>query len=441
MRPATGDLIARLWPVVRRTLLGLSLAALAAAVALNPALAVQWLSSDGDLASTSVRALYAAEVALVAAAGLMLLLRSRWRVPTPARERVVLGAAMLAGSVVVSALAAETGLRFVDRYVKPLSAERHYFFEYDPVLGWRHRPGSRATFKEALVRIDGDGLRVTGREHGPYRSRVLLLGDSQAFGDGVAAEDTFAARLEADVSGLRVLNASVIGYGTDQQLLYLERQGLRFGPDTIVVAVNAYDLRDNLSSRVRSGYAKPRFVATTSGLELTNVPVPGDGPIDRVSRELQQRSQLYRLLSRLRRNPGRQEDSIPSAGRGLAREIYPDDEHVERGLAVTGAILGRLAETARGAGCRLVVLFLPYLLDFSDPAYAARTERVVASLRARAPLDRFAFIDARSELTGVPPDHLFRDAMHLSAEGHRRVASALERALASESLTSKTYEH
>lgn len=431
--PSPAGPAGRRWKAVRRSLVALALLACVAAIALQPALAARYLSDDGKFAPASRRALQVGQVALLTMAAVSLLVWRRWQTPTRTRERIALGVASLAGSVVISALLAEAGLGLIHRFVKPLGAERHYFFEYDPVLGWKHRPGSRATFKDALVRIDADGLRVTGREREAYQSRVLLLGDSQAFGDGVAAEDTFAARIEADVPGLRVLNASVIGYGTDQQLLYLERDGLRHTPEAVVVAMNAYDLRDNLSARVRSGYAKPRFVATAGGLELTNVPVPGDGLADRLHRNLQHWSHLYRLLHRLRRNPdqqGGEEGGLP--GRRLAQEVYPDDAHVARGVEVTTAIVGRLAQTARRAGSRLFVVFLPYQMDYGDDAaYKDRTSRVVASLEARAALDGFTFIDLRGELADAPAEGVFRDAMHLSTEGHRRVAAVLERALAS----------
>jgi hypothetical protein len=419
----------------------LAAACVAAAVALHPALAAQYLSDDGVLAPSSRRALFVVEATLVAVAAGSVLVWRRWRTPTMRRERIALGSAAIVGSVVISAIGAEAGLTLIHRYVKPLGAERHYFFQYDPVLGWKHRPESRATFKNALVRIDADGLRVSGRERGPFHSRVLLLGDSQAFGDGVAAEDTFAARLEADMPGLRVLNASVIGYGTDQQLLYFEREGRQYAPEFTLVTLNAYDLRDNLSARVRSGYAKPRFITSPAGLTLTNVPVPGDGPVDRFHRELQYRSHLYRLLTRLGKRADRQsgDESIPPAQR-LAAEIYPEGAQLEHGLELIGAILDRMTESAGRAGSRLIVLFLPYQMDFAGPpTYLEHTERLVSLLRQRAAANSFTFLDGRSRLA-ADRDRVFIDAMHLSPEGHRRIAGLLEETLAASTRASRTHE-
>jgi hypothetical protein len=444
--PLVTGVIGCRWAAARGALLTLALMCFAAAVALHPALAARYLSSDGELAAASQRALYVAEAALGAAAVAVLLVWHRWRISTPRRERIMLGVASVGGSLLISGLCAETGLTVIHRFIKPLGAERHYFFEYDTVLGWKHRPRSLATFKSAVVRIDADGLRVSGRERGPFRSRVLLLGDSQAFGDGVAAEDTFAARLEIDIPGLRVLNASVIGYGTDQQLLYFEQQARRFAPDFTVVALNAYDLRDNLSTRVRSGYAKPRFVMTAAGLTLTNVPVPGNGLVDRLQRGLQYRSHLYRLMGRMWRSAGRQSEAteeLARPGRRLALEVYPDEAQVELGLSVTAAILDRLAHTARRTGSRLIVLFLPYQMDFADDGtYTRRTKQLVRLLEQRAATGNFVFLDGRSGLAGGRVERLFRDPMHLTPEGHQRVATLLASALAvDKKVVSRTHEH
>lgn len=429
----------RLWATVRTVAVAMAIICAVFAVALHPGLAARYLSSDGDLSAPSRRALYVVEFALAVAAAAGVLVWRRWRVRTPRRERMALGIAMLAGALLISGVAAEAALTGVHRFVRPLGTERHYFFQHDPLLGWKHRPESVATFKKALVRIDADGLRVP--EHAPrnVRARVLLLGDSQAFGDGVAAEDTFAAQLERSTPGLRVLNASVIGYGTDQQLLYFERQGVRHSPDVTVVALNAYDLRDNLSTRVRSGYAKPRFALTSDGLTLTNVPVPGDALVDRIQQGLQHRSHLYRLLRSKWRVGGRQtDDEDVTSERRLALQVYPEGKLLEQGLAVTAAVADRFARSARQAGSRLVVLFLPYQLDFvGNAAYAEKSERLVRFMRERAALAGFTFLDGRTCLTVAPPETLFIDAMHLSPAGHERVAALLESALIADKLISR----
>jgi|GEM_PF-781981 len=70
--------------------------------------------------------------------------------------------------------------------------------------------------------------------------RVALLGDSFAFGEGVQLQDAFSRlledRLEAVGREVEVLNFSIGGWGTRDQIAYLEAQGLAFAPDLVLVA-------------------------------------------------------------------------------------------------------------------------------------------------------------------------------------------------------------
>ena len=69
------------------------------------------------------------------------------------------------------------------------------------------------------------------------RPRLLLLGDSMAFGHGVADGQTFAALLAAPGAGPEVVNLGVEGYGPDQALLRFENEGRAFAPDAVVLSV------------------------------------------------------------------------------------------------------------------------------------------------------------------------------------------------------------
>ena len=440
--------IARRWIVVRGVVAACALVCIATAILLFPPVAARLLSVDGELADSTQRLLYVAAAALVLLALVVMFLWRRWSTCTPRRERIALGLTMLVGSVVVTGIAAEIGLTAIHRLVRPLGTERHYFIAYDPVLGWKHRPGTIATYKNSLVRIDADGFRVSEPERGPVTSKVLLVGDSQAFGDGVEAEDTFGAQLENKVPGLRVMNGAVIGYGTDQELLYFELRGRQHAPSVTVLALNAFDLRENLRSNVRNGYEKPRFVMTNEGLQLTNVPVPGDGPLDQVDRAVQQHSHVYRLLRGLslgsQERPERGErtgNRIP-LHRRLAEQVYPSGELFEQSLSVTASILERFGTDAKEVSSRLVVLFMPYQMEFSGSAdYKRHTERLLQVLKERGASGAFTVVDGREAIAGDAVKTLYIDGLHLSPEGHRRIAALLEKTLTANQLISRRHEN
>ncbi|MBI3769550.1 MAG: SGNH/GDSL hydrolase family protein [Deltaproteobacteria bacterium] len=83
--------------------------------------------------------------------------------------------------------------------------------------------------------------------------RLLFLGDSIGFGYGVRDDEVTAARVAAslDHHGIRneVINTAVPSYNMRQEVTLLERDGIRYKPDWVVVCVCWNDLADK--SRVR----------------------------------------------------------------------------------------------------------------------------------------------------------------------------------------------
>jgi len=98
--------------------------------------------------------------------------------------------------------------------------------------------------------------------------RILLLGDSVAYGPGVDAEEVFAARLEALLGAagtpVDVINAGVPGYTPYNELQFYRSRGHLFDADTVVVVFCVDDVANpRLHWR--------RFLAS---IEVPNAAVP-----------------------------------------------------------------------------------------------------------------------------------------------------------------------
>src|SRR4029079_11161943 len=91
--------------------------------------------------------------------------------------------------------------------------------KFDPLLGWTLRENLRdVAVSEFKVSSNSQGVRGV-REYaipGPA-SRVLMIGDSYTFGEGVNDAEAFGAMLER-LSHREVVNLAIHGYGTDQQV-------------------------------------------------------------------------------------------------------------------------------------------------------------------------------------------------------------------------------
>jgi hypothetical protein len=108
----------------------------------------------------------------------------------------------------------------------------------------------------------------------------VVIGDSYTFGEGVNDDRTFAAGLERMVEHCEVLNLGVHGYGTDQQLLRLELDGLKYRPDIVLLGYYEDDVpRNRLSFR---DYQKPHFSLVGGRLVLDNVPISSPEAFRRV---------------------------------------------------------------------------------------------------------------------------------------------------------------
>jgi len=149
---------------------------------------------------------------------------------------------------------------------------------FDPLLGWKNRPSFRNTgplFDADRVTTNSNGAR--GSTDYPYhrtdKKRIVVVGDSFAFGQEVNDEETYAAVLGSSSRDTEVINLGVIGYGIDQMLLTVKGEALKYSPDLIIVAFISDDIERSLVSF--RDFAKPLFVFDRSGrLALVGTPVP-----------------------------------------------------------------------------------------------------------------------------------------------------------------------
>jgi lysophospholipase L1-like esterase len=185
-----------------------------------------------------------------------------------------------------------------------VSPERNRFWKYDSLLGWAHQPGQEGIFEtpqfRTVVRINQKGLR--DREHSYERlndtGRILVLGDSFAWGYGVEESERFSELLETSL-GVEAVNAGVSGYSTDQELLWFRGEGIKYESDLVILVIAGNDIGDNERQLVHTIYYKPQFVREEGHLILTGYPVPRTSPQGRFIYFLSQRSALaYFLVQR-----------------------------------------------------------------------------------------------------------------------------------------------
>lgn len=92
--------------------------------------------------------------------------------------------------------------------------------------------------------------------------RILALGESTVFGEGVNYGKRLTEVIEQALGNVEVINMGVQGFGLDQSFLHLKRNGFQFNPDAGIVFIFASDYLERcLDITVRgSTTPKPRFI-------------------------------------------------------------------------------------------------------------------------------------------------------------------------------------
>ncbi len=214
--------------------------------------------------------------------------------------------------------------------------------QFDPVLGWDLKPNARVAiprWNNRLLTSNSQGIRGS-RDVVPGKSaktRILALGDSFTFGECVLDDQTFSSYLENTLANTEVINMAVHGYGTDQILLKLLREGPRYRPDIVLLGWFDDDIwRTKLAFR---DYAKPRFEMTRFGLLPKNIPLP---PPDT-----------------LRRKPV---SYLGLVAKNFAAALYEQiilQGNNRRDADRGGKLLQSFAEAVRSLNARLFVVYLP----------------------------------------------------------------------------------
>lgn len=324
--------------------------------------------------------------------------------------------ALLVGEVVVRTLLADRLPPFPERTL----------WRYDALLGWSHPPHQRSRVQHHEYQIEvvtnSHGLRDQeySLERTPGKKRLLLLGDSFAWGLGVEQPEIFLELLEARHPEWEMINAGVSGYGTDQELLYYRERGRLFAPDVVLLLIHENDFRNNASSR-QQGRNKPRFFLRDGELVLERNQVAAPSSGQRLERLVLRRSRLLgSLYLRARQEIWRRFGTEPSTD-------FP----------VTVELLEELGREVAEDGAQLVVASVPMPLALRSRLTDELESRGIVYRQLDAAFDDALEVEVERWRRGESRDanerpvspFVYRADFHWNALGHRVAADAIERQL------------
>ncbi len=337
--------------------------------------------------------------------------------------------ALLVG-IAVAALLLEGGARFLSRFASPPTTsapiavvasgdvtptapidtpnagDLNSIHIPDPWVWWRVRPNLsryhvRVLWDESqsfYLSTDAQGFRQATPPPPDARLRVLVTGDSTAFGVGVDDQEAWPSHLQAllaehAATGVEVINAGVPGHSTLQAIRMAEKYGLDPKPDVLIVCAGFND-----SGLVPQG-------------ELPDLPRAAKN--DAEQQAAQPSSELLRLLGR--------------AVEG-AQKLMPSPERPRLTADEYREALRAAEALFRAQGIPVLWVRWPTQseIDLNQPASGGYPEVLLAHI-------------AQAEVLGVDLAETFRslepspyyDFVHVTAAGNRAVADAIATALES----------
>ena len=283
--------------------------------------------------------------------------------------------------------------------------------------------------------------------------RILVLGDSVAYGNSVPRADAFPNRLERmsrQFGPVEVINAAVMGYTPYNELQYYLHAGRKFDAEVVVVAFCMNDVanprlhwsdapglkfppeaipnpvydRDHILPRVRQleeeDVRRKRAEESPSLLRhsrLYNLLAPGVG-------------NLFRRRSKEPEDIGKKPPTYITGEDTLSIEVLLDRKSSEwRWLA---SIYDRLHEAVRAERAKLVIVVFPlaYQLDAGYPFFPQEQIKDYCSQNSIPCLDLLpSFKLHRKEDIFVLDKEAYHDIWHLTDYGHEVTANEIQKFL------------
>lgn len=203
------------------------------------------------------------------------------------------------------------------------------------------------------------------------KTRILVLGDSFTFGEGVNYGERYTEVAESKIENSELLNTGIPGFGLDEMLLFYLTEGRRYQPHVVMLALNWVSMERNYLGLYQNGQiiTEPSIVKSsgqfgqTLRLGLTTDMLPAELPFAKQSafiglldhallqRRLVKKAELFEIWRHW----------------GVDRSLTESEQDIERrGVAM----IDRLATEVQSHNGKFVIVILePYRsMDFITQA-------------------------------------------------------------------------
>ncbi len=322
------------------------------------------------------------------------------RRPKRLLRRVIQNLGLIVGTVLLLLIVLNFVYMALHRSKSDRPPKNETFSRVGSIEGLKHEyiPGSRVVANGVEVVINSLGFR--DREYAPDKPegvfRIVALGDSITFGQGVPLESTYPAQIEAllnekasNPDKFQVFNAGVQGYNTLQEAVVLRQKILPLRPDLIVLGF--METNDPEIDSIEA-YSMKKAMGKASA--LLRIPL------------------IAYLAERIERKATAEDHS------NFTHEIYrPDGAPWQACMAALQEIRDLCAENDIG----LIVVLFPCL--YHEDIFQAEREQLKSALASLG----IPYLETFPHILDIPASdlHVSETDHHPSAVVHRRFAELI----------------
>lgn len=293
----------------------------------------------------------------------------------------------------------------------------------DAVLNYRLKPNSVSYAGDIAYKLNSLGFRDVER---PYEKgakfRILVLGDSVAFGYKVKFEDIFSRQLEHllaerhPAKEIEVLTLAMPGLNTLQEGHLLTTVGAKFDPDLLLLAYSINDAEAGVAHKPSDAQCR---------IQLLQVPVPCS-----VKKVMKQSALLYFVKDRVDQlvwkiGVGDRDDIYRSIETDYFSTLYRDDrnwdEHVAAGFRT-------ISTFSQAKGIPAILVIFPVMYDFQDYKWSW-IHRMVEAEGKKHHFHVVQLFEAFKQYPVAETRVERGDFVHPNGLGHRLAAVEVERHL------------
>ncbi len=279
-----------------------------------------------------------------------------------------------------------------------------------PVVLWTMRPNRQDSPRSNSLGFRDDEVNIEAD------LRILLLGDSISWGDGIMLkENAFPHLLETAINGtlndtvIDLVNLSMPGYSTFQEWRVLEWYGDRIRPDMVVLQFCLNDVVERYTALAEYG-GGPYFMGLDTRQFL-------QGVVGTVVRNSRVAEWTLRTVQRLARRRQALEVST------MAMATWPP--HLEKAWQRVEGEIDAIHQWTERRGIPLLLVVFPYQFQIDDPSSSQPQRRLAAFAESRG----IGFVDMLKPFADtrrqVGRKFILQDANHLSPSGHNLTALLL----------------